>query len=217
MAQQDAGPKNRYSVILPTYNERDNLPLIIWLLVKTFTDHDIDYDVLIVEDNSPDGTPQVAMQLQAIYGNDRIRILARAGKLGLGSAYTDGLKVVTGTHVILMDADLSHHPNFIPALIAKQQQGNYDVVTGTRYAMGGGVSTHIYHITLTISKQRFPSIAERTGYVFQMEVIVRCKALGYSVGEVPITFVDRIYGVSKLGAMEVVSYLKGLIWLFFDT
>jgi dolichol-phosphate mannosyltransferase len=55
------------------------------------------------------------------------------------------------------------------------------------------------------------------GYVFQMEVIVRCKALGYSVGEVPIPFVDRIYGVSKLGAMEVVSYLKGLIWLFLDT
>jgi dolichol-phosphate mannosyltransferase len=52
--------------------------------------------------------------------------------------------------------------------------------------------------------------------VFQMEVIVRCKALGYSVTEVPITFVDRIYGVSKLGAMEVVAYLKGLIWLFFD-
>jgi dolichol-phosphate mannosyltransferase len=79
--------------------------------------------------------------LQAIYGKDHIHILARAGKLGLGSAYTDGLKVVTGTHVILMDADLSHHPKFVPALIAKQQQGNYDVVTGTRYAMGGGVSS----------------------------------------------------------------------------
>jgi dolichol-phosphate mannosyltransferase len=82
-----------------------------------------------------------ALLPQTIHGKDRIHILARAGKLGLGSAYTDGLKVITGTHVILMDADLSHHPKFIPALIAKQQQGNYDVITGTRYAMGGGVSS----------------------------------------------------------------------------
>lgn len=72
---------------------------------------------MIVEDNSPDGTLQVALDLQKIYGKDHIVILPRKGKLGLGSAYRDGLKQATGDFVFLMDADLSHHPKFIPEFI----------------------------------------------------------------------------------------------------
>lgn len=134
--------KPKYSVLLPTYNERENLPLIVWLLEKTFREKcvapplslfallpcclpcplsahllthirschsSLDFEVVIVEDNSPDGTLQVALDLQKLYGKQHIVILPRQGKLGLGSAYRDGLKMATGDFVFLMDADLSHH------------------------------------------------------------------------------------------------------------
>lgn len=74
-----------------------------------FTHSDLEYEIIIVEDNSPDGTLAVAKQLQSIYGHDKVKILSRKGKLGLGSAYRDGLKLATGEYVFLMDADLSHH------------------------------------------------------------------------------------------------------------
>lgn len=98
-----------YSVLLPTYNERENLPLIMYLLDKGFKDAALDYEVVIVEDNSPDGTYEVALKLQEIYGEKHVKILKRDGKLGLGSAYKDGLKLAKGNFVFLMDADLSHH------------------------------------------------------------------------------------------------------------
>ena len=78
----------------------------------------IDYEVIIVEDNSPDGTLEVAKQLAKIFGENRIKILSRPGKMGLGSAYIDGLKLCSGEFVFLMDADMSHHPNHIPQFIA---------------------------------------------------------------------------------------------------
>lgn len=77
----------------------------------------IKYEVIIVEDNSPDGTLQVANKLRDIYGKDKIVILSRPGKMGLGSAYIDGLKLCTGEFVFLMDADMSHHPKHIPEFI----------------------------------------------------------------------------------------------------
>ena len=97
------------SVILPTYNERDNLPLIIWMLMRTSQQKDIKMEVVIVDDNSPDGTQDRIKDLQRIYGQDKIVLLARPGKLGLGSAYIDGLKLCKGDYIVLMDADLSHH------------------------------------------------------------------------------------------------------------
>lgn len=77
----------------------------------------LQYEVIIVEDNSPDGTLQVANKLQEIFGKDKIVILSRPGKMGLGSAYIDGLKLCTGDYVFLMDADMSHHPKHIPDFI----------------------------------------------------------------------------------------------------
>ena len=103
------GAQHKYSVLLPTYNERDNLPLMISLLDQTFTSAGLDYEVVVVEDSSPDGTYEVALQLQRLFGEDKLKILKRPGKLGLGTAYIDGLKLTTGDFVILMDADLSHH------------------------------------------------------------------------------------------------------------
>ncbi|TMW64478.1 hypothetical protein Poli38472_011358 [Pythium oligandrum] len=237
--------KHKYSVLLPTYNERENLPLIVWLLDKSFSENSLEYEIVIVEDSSPDGTLQVAQELQKIYGKDHIVILPRQGKLGLGSAYRDGLKLATGDFVILMDADLSHHPKFIPEFIKVQATKNYDIVTGTRYIGDGGVFGWDLRRKLTSRVANYlatvllnPHCSDLTGsfrlykrdviedimnsiqglgYVFQMEILVRARLKQYTIAEVPITFVDRIYGESKLGAGEIVAYLKGLVQLFLTT
>jgi dolichol-phosphate mannosyltransferase len=180
--------------------------------------------------------------LQKIYGSKHIVILKRAGKLGLGSAYIDGLKLASGEFVFIMDADMSHHPEAIPSFIAKQKEGNYDVVSGTRYAHGGAVAgwdtyrktvsrgaNFLAHLLLNphasdltgsfrlyrkpVLEAIMPEVVSR-GYVFQMEVLVRCRYAGFSIGEVPITFVDRVYGSSKMGGSEFKQYLIGLLKLF---
>ena len=93
-----------------------------------------------MEDNSPDGTLAIANKLQEVYGPNKIVVLSRPGKLGLGSAYIDGLKLCSGGYIFLMDADMSHHPKHIPSFISKQRERDYDIVTGTRYSQGGGVA-----------------------------------------------------------------------------
>ncbi|KAF8525110.1 glycosyltransferase family 2 protein [Hysterangium stoloniferum] len=245
---------HKYSVILPTYNERKNLPIIIWLLTRTFREHAMDWEIIIVDDASPDGTQEVAKQLQRVYGEDHIILKPRAGKLGLGTAYMHGLNFCSGDFVIIMDADFSHHPKFIPQFIRLQQAHNLDIVTGTRYRSGarpylpgaesGGVhgwdlkrklisrganfladtvlspgvsdltgSFRLYRVHVL---KHIISVTVSRGYVFQMEMMVRAKAMGYTVGEVPITFVDRLFGESKLGSDEIVSYAKG-VWALFTT
>ncbi|KAI9208037.1 dolichol-phosphate mannosyltransferase-like protein [Polychytrium aggregatum] len=239
-----ADMSSKYSVLLPTYNERENLPIITWLIVNSMEEAKLDYEIIIIDDNSPDNTIEVARQLQSTYGEDRILLRPRAGKLGLGTAYAHGIQHSTGTHVIIMDADMSHHPKFIPEFIRLQQQHNYDIVTGTRYVSGGGVHGWDLRRKLTSRVANYlasvlldPGVSDLTGsfrvyrkdvldklikatkskgYVFQMEMMVRARQMGFTIGEVPITFVDRVFGESKLGADEIVQYLKGLWSLFID-
>ena len=144
-----------------------------------------------------------------------------------------------------MDADLSHHPKFIPKMAEVMNGTKCQIVTGTRYAKGGGVygwdtkrkvtskganiladillnpgvsdltgSFRLYERTVL---ERILHRVTCTGYAFQMEIIVLAKRFNYHIEEVPITFVDRIYGESKLGAREILMYLKGLKTLFFTT
>ncbi|EGW30862.1 uncharacterized protein SPAPADRAFT_62758 [Spathaspora passalidarum NRRL Y-27907] len=236
--------QDKYSVILPTYNERRNLPILVYLLNKTFTEHSIDWEVIIVDDNSPDGTQEIARKLIDIYGADHIQLRPRAGKLGLGTAYVHGLQYVTGEFVIIMDADFSHHPEAIPEFIAKQKSQNFDIVTGTRYAGDGGVYgwdfkrklisrganflatvvlrpnvsdlTGSFRLYKTPVLKKIIEVTQSKGYVFQMEMMVRARSLGFTVGEVPISFVDRLYGESKLGGDEIVQYAKG-VWTLFTS
>jgi dolichol-phosphate mannosyltransferase len=234
-----------YSVLLPTYNEKENLPIIVYLLVQTFREHGYSFEIIIIDDNSPDGTGQVAQQLQKIYGESTIVLRPRSGKLGLGTAYIHGLQHATGNFVIILDADLSHHPKYIPRMIKKQREKNYDIVTGTRYSRGGGVygwdlkrklisatANYIAQILLnpgasdltgsfrlykTSALSRLVSVCKSKGYVFQMEMMVRAKRCGLKVAEVPYAFIDRLYGESKLGGNEIVQYLKGLAHLSLTT
>lgn len=236
--------QNKYSVILPTYNEKRNLPILIYLLNKTFTANKLDWEVIIVDDNSPDRTQEIAKKLIDIFGPEHIQLRPRAGKLGLGTAYVHGLQFVTGNFVIIMDADFSHHPEAIPEFIAKQKSQDYDIVTGTRYAGDGGVfgwdfkrklisrganflasvvlRPHVSDLTgsfrlyKTDVLRKIIDVTQSKGYVFQMEMMVRAKAMGFTVGEVPISFVDRLYGESKLGGDEIVQYAKG-VWTLFTS
>ncbi|KAF9983834.1 dolichol-P-mannose synthesis [Mortierella antarctica] len=234
--------QHKYSVLLPTYNERENLPVIIWLLTKTFQENNIDYEIIVIDDNSPDGTLEIAKQLQKLYGEDRILLRPRAGKLGLGTAYVHGIQHATGDFIFILDADMSHHPKFMPEMIRLQQSRNLDVVTGTRYAGNGGVYGWDLKRKVISRGANFlatvllrPGVSDLTGsfrlykkevlaklissciskgYVFQMEMMVRARQFNCTIGEVPITFVDRVFGDSKMGAMEIVSYAQGLLKLF---
>lgn len=115
-------PAGNYSIILPTYNERDNLPICIYLIDEVFKNNDLQYEVIVVDDNSPDGTADVARTLRKHYPS--LRLLCREGKLGLGTAYAAGLEYARGEFVILMDCDLSHHPKFISDMISKQEKNS---------------------------------------------------------------------------------------------
>ncbi|XP_032827011.1 dolichol-phosphate mannosyltransferase subunit 1 isoform X2 [Petromyzon marinus] len=209
----------RVSLLLPTYNERENLPIVLWLIDQSLTQSGLAYEVIVIDDGSPDGTLKVARQLQDIYGAHKIVLKPRERKLGLGTAYIHGMKYAKGEFIVIMDADLSHHPKFIPEFLRKQKEGNYDIVSGTRYLEGGGVhgwdlQRKVVRLYRKEALQRLMDVCVSKGYVFQMEMIVRARQLGLSVGEVPITFVDRLYGESKLGGNEIVSYLQGLYTLF---
>ena len=168
-------------------------------------------------------------------------IHSRPSKLGLGTAYIDGIKKARGDYIIIMDADFSHHPKYIPKFIELQNKNNYDIVTGTRYLKGGGVYGWNFKRKVISRGANFlaqflldPGVSDLTGsfrlykrhvidkiitkiiskgYVFQMEIMVRAINMGYTVGEVPIVFVDRMFGDSKLGGTEVIQYVKGLLFL----
>lgn len=203
---------------------------------------------MIIDDNSPDGTQSIVKDLQKIYPGKivtSIQVLhTRPGKLGLGSAYIEGIQFCSGDFVILMDADLSHHPKYIPQFIQKQTETHADIVTGTRYRRGGGVFGWNLRRKLTSRVANFlaslllnPDCSDLTGsfrlykkevlqvlmqsvksrgYAFQMEVVIRARERNFSIAEVPIAFVDRIFGESKLGPNEIYTYLKGLWSLFWE-
>ena len=292
------GDTVKYSIIVPTYNEQLNIAMLLALIVEAMEEgtkrkegrkispssSTPSYEVIVVDDNSQDQTQQTIQKLQKIEKyRDILRLKPRKGKLGLGSAYIHGLQFARGEFVILMDADLSHNPKAIPEFIRKQEEGDYDVVTGTRYLasstssssststtttttttissritnnssstkssrkskikeqecgvygwdtrrkLTSRVANYLAHVLLNpgvsdltgsfrlyrkTTFQALVSSMQSVGYVFQMEIIVRAKRGGFKVAEVPISFVDRVYGSSKLGASEIIGYLKGLVSLF---
>ncbi|NWX95139.1 DPM1 mannosyltransferase, partial [Nothoprocta ornata] len=202
-----------------------------------------DFEIIVIDDGSPDGTQEVAEQLVNIYGPDKIVTMEIISILFfLGTAYIHGMKHATGNFIVIMDADLSHH---VCLYFMKQKEGNFDIVSGTRYKGNGGVygwdlkrkliSRGANFLTQVLlrpgasdltgsfrlyRKEVLQKLVEKCvskGYVFQMEMIVRARQLGYTIGEVPISFVDRFYGESKLGGNEIVSFLKGLFTLFATT
>ena len=214
------------AVVLPTYNEADNLGLLVEGLEKLA----LDLHVLVVDDNSQDGTQQVAQELAEAYGN--VTIIVRSSKSGLGSALRLGLKeaLATGaTYLITMDADCSHDPRDVVRLLKVARNGTVDLVQGSRYVDGGGVQGYplsrqlpsrvanlLYHwcagsaqestTNFRIFTRKAASLvvdrAKGRGYEFVPEAVLLVLAAGLRVGEVPILFTGRLRGSSKLGTKQ---------------
>lgn len=215
----------RSLVIMPTYNERDNLRSIIEQLLIAVTDT----DVLIADDNSPDGTGEIADELAAGDELGRIHVLHRKGKEGLGAAYIAGFRWALSRDydiIIEMDADGSHPPASLPTLIGAVQQGA-DLAIGSRYVPGGKIenwplSRHLISrggnlyskimlgaavndITAGFRAYKAEALAsldfdtiDSAGYCFQIDMTWRMRQAGFRIVEVPITFVERTVGQSKM-------------------
>ena len=212
-------------VIIPTYNEKENIEKIIRYTLNL----EKKFDLLIVEDNSPDGTAKIVKDLIKEFP-DRINILERKGKLGLGTAYIDGFKWALEKgydYMTEMDADFSHNPDDLVKLYNDIKNGDSDVAIGSRYIRGVNVvnwpmgrvlmsyfaSTYVRMVTglkimdttagfVCWSRKVLETIdldrIKFIGYAFQIEMKYTAVQLGFKVGEVPIIFTDRTEGTSKM-------------------
>jgi dolichol-phosphate mannosyltransferase len=227
-------PRRRILVVVPTYNERDNVQELVGRLL----DMD-DLDVLFVDDNSPDGTADLIRAAASADG--RIHLLSRPSKQGLGTAYVDGFRwgLERGYEALVeMDADLSHNPADIPRLL--EALGDADLVIGSRYVEGGRVrnwvwwrralsfganwmvrmllgypvhdSTAGFRAFRPDALRRIDFITFRSrGYAFQVEATRRVFLSGGRIVEVPITFVDRVRGSTKMDARVVLEAIANLV------
>jgi dolichol-phosphate mannosyltransferase len=225
------GPKGL--VIIPTYDERENLPRLVPLVLA----QDERLDVLIIDDASPDGTGEAADQLAA--ESDRVHVMHRTGKLGLGTAYLAGFRwgLDRGYAWLLeMDADFSHDPAHLPQFMNALQQ--YDLVLGSRYLEGRVtvVNWPIARLLLSYFANMYARIVtgvplwdatggfkafrrevlegielervESEGYSFQIEISLRAWKRGFRICEIPIVFVDRTTGESKMSG----NIIREAVW-----
>lgn len=211
-------------VVIPTLNERENLAE----LLGGIREHAPRADVLLVDDGSTDGTVALARELGA-------EVMERGRRMGIGSAYRDGFAWGLGRHYarfVTMDGDLSHEPRYLPALIAATDDA--DLAIGSRYLHGiSVVNWDLMRLTLSVIANRYaravtglpvrdctsgfqcfrravmeridPATLRCTGYAFLVELKYRAHRLGFRLREVPIIFVDRRYGSSKLGPRHVLQ------------
>jgi dolichol-phosphate mannosyltransferase len=226
-------------VVIPTYNERQNLTSLVPQVLGLRDD----LEILVVDDNSPDGTGDVAAEFGESTG--RVHVLRRPGKLGLGSAYVDGfrwaLANTEAAFVFEMDADFSHDPKFLPEMIRVAEQEGADLVVGSRYLGGGAnvVNWPISRLILSYSANVYARIVtgmplsdstggykcfrrkvleaidldriRSDGYGFQIELNFHAWKSGFTIREVPIVFVDRHSGTSKM-SRKIIYEAFWLVW-----
>jgi len=233
------------TIVLPTYNERDNLEHALQRIREVADGHDLQLHTLIVDDNSPDGTGELADRLATEYPD--VEVLHRAGKEGLGKAYLAGFRhaLTAGADLLFeMDADLSHDASYLPHFVRLVDKGA-DLVIGSRYVRGGGVENWTlsrraisrggclyaqtvlglpYH-DLTGGFKCFRrrvleaidlDAIDTKGYGFQIEMTYRAHKLGFRIVELPIIFVDRKVGQSKMSNDIVVEAMVNVWRLRFD-
>ena len=227
---------NEALIIIPTYNESENLKSLADQVLTALPSADL----LIVDDNSPDGTGQLADELAA--HNPRVHVLHRSGKLGLGTAYIAGFRYALSKgyeHIFEMDADFSHDPVYLPALLGAAKDGA-GVVIGSRRVPGGGTENwglsrqlisaggSLYARTILglgvrdltsgfkcFRREVLAAIdldaVHSNGYSFQIEMTYRAVRKGFSVAEVPIIFIDRRAGQSKMSS-KIFAEAMGMVW-----
>lgn len=219
------------SVVIPTYNEAENIkklvPMIDEILVK-YT-----YEIIVVDDNSPDGTAKIAKRLAEYYP---IRVLVREKKKGLASAILYGFMNASGDVLGVIDADLQHPPELLGKMAKKIEEG-CDIVIASRYVEGGGIEGWTFYRRLIskgailLARPLIDSVKDPmsgcfllrkevidginlnpTGYKLLLEILVKGKYV--KVAEVPYVFRERIYGQSKLGIGEMLRYVYLLLHLY---
>lgn len=215
-------------VIIPTYNEKENIEKII----STIKEEKYNFDILIIDDNSPDGTANIVKNLIETKYKDSLFIIERAGKLGLGTAYLTGFKWALEhnyDYIFEMDADFSHNPKDLPRLLEACLVEGYDMSIGSRYCNGISVINWpigrvimSYYASTYVRKMLGMRIFDCTagfkcysnkvlssidldgirmrGYGFQIEMKYNAFKLGYKIKEVPIIFIDRKEGTSKMSS-----------------
>jgi dolichol-phosphate mannosyltransferase len=215
--------------VVPTYNERDRLPELVRAIFAAYDDAGIYGELVIVDDNSPDGTGKVADTLALEFP---IRVVHRAGKLGLGTAVVEGFDAAEAEIVGVIDADLSHPPGLVPRMLAIMQHEQADLVIGSRYIPGGGTSnweasrvlmskfacllarglTPVRDATsgfFLMRRDRARGVTiSAGGFKICLELLIRSEPR--LVIEVPYVFVGRTVGESKMNLKEAMGYLRQL-------
>ncbi len=222
------------TVIIPTYNEAENIPILVERVFRVFSEHSFEAEVIIVDDNSPDGTWEVARQLKSTYHN--LEVLRRFNKRGLSSAVLDGIQLAKGKIIGVMDGDLSHPPEKIPDLIKPILSGESDLVIGSRYVKGGNIENWPFRrkvsskLATLAARGLTPINDPMSGFFFFRKNIIEGVELspkGFKIGleilvkgkhknvtEVPILFRNRGYGESKLSGGVIIEYFSHLLKLY---
>lgn len=224
-----------FSIVIPTYNEAGGIETLLRALAGVFKANALDGEIIVVDDNSPDGTGAIVDRLAAELP---VRCLHRPGKMGLSSGVIDGWKTARPQSQALgaMDADFSHDINVLPAMVQALESGKYGLAVGSRYVAGGGIAnwpkrrvvtsrvacmlarplTNVKDVTsgyFLVKREALDGVElDPIGFKIGLEVIAKAH-YGNAV-EIPYVFKDRTVGESKLNQKEIINYLKQLRKLY---
>jgi dolichol-phosphate mannosyltransferase len=231
----DSSAPPALSIVVPTYNERDRLADLVASVFRAYAAAGLPAELIIVDDNSPDGTGALADELAARH---RLRVIHRTGKLGLGTAVIAGFEAAAAPIVGVIDADLSHPPDLLPRMLAAMRSASADIVIGSRYIPGGGTRNWPFgrlvlsRLACVLARPLTPvrdatsgfflirrDLArgvriEAGGFKICLELLVRGRLA--TVIEVPYVFEGRTAGESKMNLKEALGYLRQLrdLWSF---
>jgi dolichol-phosphate mannosyltransferase len=227
--------KLKFSIVVPTYNEAGGIERLLRSLDDIFKKNELDGEVIVVDDNSPDGTGAIVDRLSQ---EIPVRCLHRPGKLGLSSGVIDGWKFARPESQALgaMDADFSHDINVLPKMVQALESGGYGLAVGSRYVKGGGITNWPFRRKVTSRvacwlAAPLTSIKDLTSgyFLVKREAIegIELDPIGFKIGleviakghygraiEIPYVFTDRVAGESKLNEKEIFNYLKQLRKLY---
>ncbi len=223
------------SVITPVYNERRNLAENVNRIEASLKAAGVPFEIIIVDDNSPDGSGELADELAR--GKGFVKVLHRPGKMGLGTAYKEAFPLTSGRFIVSMDSDLSHDPTFIPPML--REAGERDIVIGSRLIEGGRIigrspirdllsifTNLIIRATTGLTIRDWTSglrVYRRAVWAeimprvhcnkwdFQFESLYKAIESGFTVGEVPITFYERADGESKFSLREALDFIGSFL------
>ncbi len=221
------------SIVIPTYNEKESLPVLLERIFSVTRQASIEAEVVIVDDNSPDGTAEVASSLGERYP---VRVLRRAGKLGLSSAVIEGFAAASGDILGVMDADMSHDPGIIPAMVGAMENEGVEFTVGSRHVRGGGITNWplkrriVSSVAILMGKPLTGIRDVTSGFFFLRRSVIEgvtLNPIGFKIcleiavkgnfrrfREVPYVFTDRAGGSSKFNKKEIINYLRQLADLY---